>query len=292
MKLILSRKGFDSSAGGCPSPILPDGRLCSLPIPDRQSLLHYRDLTVNGINAGELVADLTGHPERADDTAHLDPDLDPDTCVREQGWRGLLGQDGTAQSHLRNQQVGDGDLFLFFGLFRPAEKLAGHWRFVKSEPARHVIWGWLQAGAVHAIPELERSDLPWARYHPHFAGVRGRQNTLYEASDKLSLGDLPCNRLRSQRPGFGTFRHFAPELQLTALESRSPSLWRLPAAFFPVSADRALTYHQKLERWQLAGDHCDLRAAARGQEFVLDLDYYPGVSNWLSVLFTSNRLHQ
>ena len=25
MRLILSRKGFDSSSGGCPSPIFPDG---------------------------------------------------------------------------------------------------------------------------------------------------------------------------------------------------------------------------------------------------------------------------
>ena len=33
MKLIFSRKGFDSSAGGIPSPILPDGRMISLPIP-------------------------------------------------------------------------------------------------------------------------------------------------------------------------------------------------------------------------------------------------------------------
>ena len=35
MRLILSRKGFDSSAkfGGGPSPILPDGRLVSFPIP-------------------------------------------------------------------------------------------------------------------------------------------------------------------------------------------------------------------------------------------------------------------
>ncbi|WP_454862743.1 Nmad3 family putative nucleotide modification protein [Pseudomonas hormoni] len=30
MQIILSRKGFDSAAGGCPSPILPDGRLFSL----------------------------------------------------------------------------------------------------------------------------------------------------------------------------------------------------------------------------------------------------------------------
>src|SRR5260370_1124538 len=36
-KLILSRKGFDSAHGGCPSPILDDNLLCSLPIPDAGS---------------------------------------------------------------------------------------------------------------------------------------------------------------------------------------------------------------------------------------------------------------
>ncbi len=34
-RVILSRKGVDSAAGGRPSPILPDGRLFSLPIPQR-----------------------------------------------------------------------------------------------------------------------------------------------------------------------------------------------------------------------------------------------------------------
>jgi len=33
MKVILSRKGFDSASGGHPSPILPDGTLLSIPIP-------------------------------------------------------------------------------------------------------------------------------------------------------------------------------------------------------------------------------------------------------------------
>nr|WP_275450862.1 hypothetical protein [Pseudomonas syringae] len=37
MRIILSRKGFDSAAGGCQGPILPDGRLFSLPIPDKAS---------------------------------------------------------------------------------------------------------------------------------------------------------------------------------------------------------------------------------------------------------------
>ena len=37
MKIILSRKGFDSENGGYASPILPDGSLVSLPIPNTTS---------------------------------------------------------------------------------------------------------------------------------------------------------------------------------------------------------------------------------------------------------------
>ena len=33
MKIILSRKGFDSDFGGYPSLIMPEGRTISLPIP-------------------------------------------------------------------------------------------------------------------------------------------------------------------------------------------------------------------------------------------------------------------
>src|SRR5437763_11628659 len=42
-KIILSRKGFDSAAGGCASPVLPDGRLVSFPIPDDEGV-PYGDL--------------------------------------------------------------------------------------------------------------------------------------------------------------------------------------------------------------------------------------------------------
>ena len=38
MKVILSRKGFDSQYGGMPSPILPDGTLLSLPIPSKTDM--------------------------------------------------------------------------------------------------------------------------------------------------------------------------------------------------------------------------------------------------------------
>ena len=47
MKVILSRKGFDSGYGGWASPILPDGRMLSLPIPASNGLLSYDDLSAS-----------------------------------------------------------------------------------------------------------------------------------------------------------------------------------------------------------------------------------------------------
>jgi hypothetical protein len=72
VKLILSRKGFDSASGGCPSPILPDGAMLALPIPDARSPLRYRDLLWNGRDVGEMVERLTKGRIRADSGAHLD----------------------------------------------------------------------------------------------------------------------------------------------------------------------------------------------------------------------------
>lgn len=43
MKVILSRKGMDSKSGGIANPILPDGTLLSLPIPDKTAGTAYKD---------------------------------------------------------------------------------------------------------------------------------------------------------------------------------------------------------------------------------------------------------
>lgn len=76
MKLVLSRKGFDSSYGGWPSPILEDGRMIPLPIPYPRSPHRYRDIEVDGINLGDLVPELTKGAVRATKTAHWDPQLE------------------------------------------------------------------------------------------------------------------------------------------------------------------------------------------------------------------------
>ena len=50
MKIILSRKGFDSGNGGQPSPILPDGTLLSMPIPSNDSDNTYSTIMWNGMS--------------------------------------------------------------------------------------------------------------------------------------------------------------------------------------------------------------------------------------------------
>ena len=74
MRLILSRKGFDSGSGGCPSPIFPDSRMLSLPIPDRNSRVAYQEIEEQGVHIGQLVVDLSGDTRRLRQYAHLDPD--------------------------------------------------------------------------------------------------------------------------------------------------------------------------------------------------------------------------
>ena len=113
MKLILSRKGFDSgeNSGGCASPIFCDGSMFSLPIPDTPDFrITYDDLRHPQADIGELVQDLTHTYAKkfieSTHGAHLDPHINLATYapnVESAEWRGLLGQARAAQSHLHNQ---------------------------------------------------------------------------------------------------------------------------------------------------------------------------------------------
>ncbi len=125
-RIILSRKGMDSGSGGMASPML-HGRLLSLPIPDQRSDIRYASLQAGpGLSYGALIHQLAGKRMA---TAHLDPDLQHGDLPRKPGWKPVYGQTGAALSHLRSEGVGAGDLLLFFGWFREAERWERKWRF-------------------------------------------------------------------------------------------------------------------------------------------------------------------
>ncbi len=291
MKLVFSRKGFDSSAGGVASPILPDGRLISLPIPDAHAPLRYRDLgrASAGVVGNELatpsIATLVDHlaPRLSRrDRAHLDPDLDAGLSTRLPGWRPAFGQAASALGHLQKHSVGVGDLFVFFGWFRQVERHRRRWRYVPGSPDQHVIFGWLQVGKVVDLLQAQPAE-PWLS-HVHCQRTFRGGNSLYIASECLALDgvDQPLS-------GGGHWPQIAKSRVLTA-PGRSRSHWRLPRAFAPravLNGTDCLSYHTSEKRWRVAEDHCELHVTPRGQEFVLNCDERPSVGDWLRQLFAS-----
>ncbi|MEM9602976.1 MAG: hypothetical protein AAGA11_08940 [Pseudomonadota bacterium] len=279
MKLVLSRKGFDSAAGGVPSPILPGGRLQSLPIPDPQSAQRYRDIGGSEPRVATLVAQLSPGL-RATSHVHLDPDLDADQQPRLTGWRPAFGQAGAALGHLERLGVGVGDLFLFFGWFRAAERHRRRWRFVPGAPDLHLLFGWLQVGEVIDL-RAAPPGAPWAS-HVHCTRRFNGGNALFVAAPRLVLDGTAIGCA-----GGGHWRHTAALRQLT-VDGWSRSQWRLPRAFLPIETDAGLdclSCHARAARWRDCGSHCELHAVPRGQEFVLDCARRPGVLAWAASLF-------
>ena len=272
MKIVFSRKGFDSAAGGMPSPLLA-GRPCSLPIPANGTPTgcRYADL-VDPLP--DIVRDL-GRGMDEHTPCHLDPDIDAGLvrASRGPGWRGSLGQVGAAQSHLANQGVGHGDVFVFWGLFRAVQRSAAGWRF-EGRP-EHRIFGWLQIGEILPVgSDLKaiRERRPWLEAHPHLRSGWASNNTIYVAADRLRLDGSD-----SGLPGFGRLPRGR---RLSACQDGLLSTWRVPAWLDASRGGTGMTYHPPA-RWLGNGL---LRAAPRGQEFVARAGVRRDALDWLGAL--------
>lgn len=294
-KIILSRKGFDSSFGGVASPIFPDRNMISLPIPASKAPLTYDDIQYKGGRLGEIVTNLTKEKVSGQKTAHLDPDLCFDSRERLPGWKPAFGQVGAAQTHLENNQISVGDLFLFFGWFRKVEEPNGGHVFARNARHRHVIFGWLEIGEIIDVAADEESAIKrhkWLKEHPHLHGMQTAKNVIYVATDHLSNHYSGRQTLK----GGGQFLKFSDHRELTAPNASGRSQWQLPAWFMPEGRP-PLTFHENAGRWEKSGDHVTLKSVAIGQEFVLDCDYYPEAMGWIQDLFsphenTTQRLNE
>lgn len=178
MKIVFSRKGFDSAAGGAPSPII-DGRPISLPIPTQR-----RSLTTYGaLGLGKYVEQVTkGRLTRAS-LCHCDPMFERERCA--------FGQTGAAQTHLANHGVGIGDLFLFFGLFADESGKDRH----------HRIYGYLEVESVIGIgasPAPEHQPAGFSHRHPHTIGEWNPNNTIYLGPGEVAATATEPLRLSRQ----------------------------------------------------------------------------------------------
>lgn len=302
-RIVISRKGSDSAWGGKPSLILGD-ELISLPIPehskaDRKLLgackkhRKYQDLPHHKIidDYVSYLPELSGQ-----DCVHLDPDIRDDLRSREaQGHKFLFGQSGAAEGHLRNQQIGKNDLFLFFGWFCDYSKVDR--RYVPTGPNQHLMWAWFQVEKKHQLEGLDSGNelLKNANHHPHVARMgdskgRLKKDSLYVATSKLSF----ANHL----PGAGVFKRSGSKLLTrSCMSAASRTEWCVPSFF----STTGLTYNSKaLNEYETCSkDHTriHIKAACIGQEFVFPSDKsktllgYPvkvqsQIAVWLESIFT------
>ena len=225
MKIILSRKGFDTVNGGCASPYIPDsgGTLLSLPIPISPSdgKRTYSELAYKGLSYDLLLKQLNTKKEYH--TCHLDPDIRADIWLKAPAnWQPVFGQTGSAQGHLWKQNVGAGDLFLFFGWFRQVQQtIDGGFRFVPKAPNLHVIYGYLQVERVLTNPE----DMMRYGWHPHadISMRNNKNNALYLARKTLSFD--------KSKPGCGVLAF--SENRVLTMEDRPMGTWKEIPALLP-----------------------------------------------------------
>ena len=237
MKIIFSRKGFDSSAGGGPSPIV-NGRPISLPIPaGAASATTYGDLGL-GDHATKASKGRLG----AEDHCHHDPMF----ICGEGGQKGecLFGQCGAAQTHLERQNVGLGDVFVFFGLF--ADEHSG-------EP-HHRIFGYLRVEEICPLAGGAPEDF-LALHHPHALAMHHKNDVIWR--------------------GEGCAATCASEGLRLTIPGGPPSLWQRPRWL----RRGGLSYHDRADRW-IRGSK--LKSVARGQEFVADIGRRGAPRDWLS----------
>ncbi len=207
MKIILSRKGFDGNNGGCPSPIMPDGTMLSMPIPSTDSV-KYDELYYENISYLDLLNQI--NPKGIYSDCHLDPDLRQNVRKSKiNGWVPAFGQISTANTYLQNQKVEVGDLFLFFGWYHRVVNEGGKYRYTNINDFKqgknkvvsfydysdlHTVWGYMQIGDI--ITDKDKiKELYW---HPHSSENRlsDNTNTIYIPSGHLSFNE--------NLPGYGT----------------------------------------------------------------------------------------
>lgn len=263
MKVVLSRKGFDSGYGGNPSPVYPDGTMLSMPIPSKDDFVRFDEISYKGKSYLEIWNEINPK-HKICNKCHLDPDIRKNIREVPDNWKPTFGQIGAAQGHLTNKHVEVGDIFLFFGYFQETEIIDNRLRFKPGTYGKHMLYGYLQIGEI-LIGDAVKS----CKWHPH-SNYTSTNNTIYVASDKLIVDNK-----ETKLPGSGTFK-YSKELVLTK-EGMCRTRWALPDCL----ENAQISYHS-------AKSHKNgyFQSAARGQEFVVSED--DNVTKWACNLIAKN----
>ncbi len=257
MKIILSRKGLDSSFKDLSNLLLNQKDLIVLPILEQDGISSYKDLQIkcidkilNNPNYSKALSPST--------LCHADPNLT--NLFNDKNFVGSLGQVDIAQKHLENQSVGIGDLFIFFGVFTMGYEENNEIKIDNMLYRKHIMYGYLQVGDIiypNQITKQQRLDYeskyPWLINNPHWNTTlcKSKNNCIYVARNYSTFS----NKIK----GWGVFK-YNKKLVLTKDNEIRPSVWNLPKALVGCE----MSYHTK-DNYKSYG----FQSASRGQEFVI-----------------------
>lgn len=287
MNIVLSRKGFDTVNGAIPSPIFPDGTMLSFPIPYKYAPVSFQDVSCKHGKISSLIDQLgrgRNNVPSPETPCHLDPDLRKDSIARHENWRPAFGQAGNPQSHLFNNGVDVGDIFLFFGLFQEVEHagLLG-WTYKLGSKPVHAIYGWMQVGKriSGSAKDWVLGEYLWLESHPHMHDLdKWENNTIYISDDSLKMDAVEGRLL-----GSGVFQ-FHDDLVLTA-KGHTVSKWTLPKWVGDIKNSKfsIKNSEQHLER---SSEDTILKTTGIWQEMVINTEDYPLMSSWVANII---RMH-
>ncbi len=275
MKIILSRKGIDDKYGSGYSLIYPDGAMMSIPIPDvADGGYPYKNLCWKYTSYMDEITSL-GLRIKGGPNCHLDPDLIASVKPRRSGWKGCFGQAAAAQSHLINEGVSKGDVFLFFGSFRELYRDESGALGVEPQHTKHVLFGYLQIGEIYTNEAIqERLSSGAFHDHPHVVHAYTPQNGVYIAADTFMDTGLP---------GWGTF-NYSPALDLTK-PGYKKSHWELPLDFH-YDHGTVISRHANHDRYRKHNDKLILHTVGLGQDFVVSGN--KNVVKWASEIISGH----
>lgn len=277
-RIILSRKGFDSSTGKTPSrasPIFEDGSIFSIPVqinntdPDA-----YGNVEYGGINAYEAIKYTyknakSGSPYNKEDRCHFDPNLSI--------LPGVFGQQGSDQGELEKCGISEGDLFLFFGWFQT-------YGDDQTKINAHHLFGWLQVDKIiKGTIQIREYCHAMKIQHPHAKGD-WKQNTLY-----VSSNDLKTDHGVLKGKGAGFFKTTDKQLILSRNLAERKSLWQFPEEYFRSIADSSSAYEMFVahdSKSKGPNTWLDLKNLTvntnRGhwQELAMDSEKFPSLEKW------------
>lgn len=309
MKVILSRKGFDSSYGGFPSIILPKemgSKMISFPIPDRKKKKNDVEQIINycfdkteiakekKISLINLLSKIKGKKKikmpkekEADPSEfifHVDPEIQ-NMEVKDENANGemisfynrklgSLGQSSAAAGHLLNNDIdkisaNDPTIFLFFGWFNNTE-----WKnkqLIPKEKSFHAIWGYLIVDATINISSDPKIKIPEKlKNHPHIIN----KDTYGKKTNIIFYGEH-----------YGTLP-FNEKLRLTKKDSDNRSNWEIHNLWKGMNLKKdeiTMTYNSNKIKSKLVSnsDKIEFTAASIGQEFIIKNANPKELEKWL-----------